>query len=66
MFEKELGELTHRDKQRIEKMLETATRDVISQLDAQHLDPLQIVSKCATLRAVFKLAAILRQDTAPR
>lgn len=64
MFDRELGELTFKDRQRIERMLEGAVKDVISVFDAN--DSVQLLSKCATLRAVFKLAAILRQDTAPK
>jgi hypothetical protein len=66
VFEKELEPLIRQDRLRVERMLEVANRDILSALAEPVIDVNKIMLKCATLSSVFKFAALLRQETAPK
>lgn len=64
MFEKELAELTLRERKMLEPLVESSVRDLVRLLDgAGEASSQQILLKAANIRAVFKLAGALRAAT---
>jgi hypothetical protein len=61
MFENEFKDLLSVDRPRMERMLELAVRDMIHTVDSPELLTQEnLAQKCANIRAVFKLASVLR------
>lgn len=64
MFDKELAELTLRERKMLEPLIENSVRDLIRLLEQPGEAGLQqITLKAANIRAVFKLAGSLRAAT---
>jgi hypothetical protein len=65
MFDRELNDLLRGDKERLQRILEAAIRDLLQHMDkVEGGDPQKLPQKCANIRSVFKLAAALRTDRA--